>query len=135
MAAIATKLQAQPTDEDADAEPVSQLAEKVLAHIDRLPSDSPTARIRQNMKRVAQSYRRQGLRSDDNATKTGTNEITSIEAATDRLHALACGGDRLMKLARHLAGLNRPDPALESQSADDLVVFARQFSQLHETSA
>ena len=87
------------------------------------------------MKRVAQSYRRQGLRSDDNATKTGTNEITSIEAATDRLHALACGGDRLMKLARHLAGLNRPDPALESQSADDLVVFARQFSQLHETSA
>ena len=135
MAAIATKLQAQPTDEDADAEPVSQLAEKVLAHIDSLPSDSPTARIRQNMKRVAQSYRRQGLRSDDNATKTGTNEITSIEAATDRLHALACGGDRLMKLARHLAGLNRPDPALESQSADDLVVFARQFSQLHETSA
>jgi hypothetical protein len=31
--------------------------------------------------------------------------------------------------------LNRPDPALESQSADDLVVFTKQFSQLHETSA
>ena len=135
MAAIAANLQAQPTDEDADGEPASRLAERVLAHIDSLPSDSPTARIRQNMKRVAQSYRRQGLRSDDNATKTGTDDITSIEAATDRLHALACGGDRLMKLARHLAGLNRPDPALESQSADDLVVFARQFSQLHETSA
>ncbi|MGB2322282.1 MAG: hypothetical protein ACPH9S_08805 [Candidatus Puniceispirillaceae bacterium] len=135
MAAIAANLQAQPTDEDADGEPASRLAERVLAHIDSLPSDSPTARIRQNMKRVAQSYRRQGLRSDDNATKTGTDDITSIEAATDRLHALACGGDRLMKLARHLAGLNRPDPALESQSADDLVVFTKQFSQLHETSA
>jgi hypothetical protein len=135
MAAIAANLQAQPTDEDADGEPASKLAERVLAHIDSLPSDSPTARIRQNMKRVAQSYRRQGLRSDDNATKTGTDDITSIEAATDRLHALACGGDRLMKLARHLAGLNRPDPALESQSADDLVVFTKQFSQLHETSA
>lgn len=135
MAAIAANLQAQPTDEDADGEPASRLAERVLAHIDSLPSDSPTARIRQNMKRVAQSYRRKGLRSDDNATKTGTNDITSIEAATDRLHALACGGDRLMKLARHLAGLNRPDPALESQSADDLVVFTKQFSQLHETSA
>jgi hypothetical protein len=135
MAAIAANLQAQPTDEDADGEPASRLAERVLAHIDNLPSDSPTARIRQNMKRVAQSYRRQGLRSDDNATKTGTDDITSIEAATDRLHALACGGDRLMKLARHLAGLNRPDPALESQSADDLVVFTKQFSQLHETSA
>ena len=135
MAAIAANLQAQPTDEDADGEPASRLAERVLAHIDSLPSDSPTARIRQNMKRVAQSYRRQGLRSDDNATKTGTDDITSIEAATDRLHALACGGDRLMKLARHLAGLNRPDPALESQSADDLMVFTKQFSQLHETSA
>jgi hypothetical protein len=135
MAAIAANLQAQPTDGDADGEPASRLAERVLAHIDSLPSDSPTARIRQNMKRVAQSYRRQGLRSDDNATKTGTDDITSIEAATDRLHALACGGDRLMKLARHLAGLNRPDPALESQSADDLVVFTKQFSQLHETSA
>ncbi|MGB2188453.1 MAG: hypothetical protein ACPH89_07090 [Candidatus Puniceispirillaceae bacterium] len=135
MAAIAANLQAQPTDEDADGEPASRLAERVLAHIDSLPSDSPTARIRQNMKRVAQSYRRQGLRSDDNATKTGTNDITSIEAATDRLHALACGGDRLMRLARHLAGLNRPDPALESQSADDLMVFTKQFSQLHETSA
>jgi hypothetical protein len=135
MAAIASNLQAQPTDEDADGEPASRLAERVLAHIDSLPSDSPTARIRQNMKRVAQSYRRQGLRSDDNATKTGTDDITSIEATTDRLHALACGGDRLMKLARHLAGLNRPDPALESQSADDLVVFTKQFSQLHETSA
>ena len=135
MAAIAANLQAQPTDEDADGEPASRLAERVLAHIDSLPSDSPTARIRQNMKRVAQSYRRQGLRSDDNATKTGTDDITSIEAATDRLHALACGGDRLMRLARHLAGLNRPDPALESQSADDLMVFTKQFSQLHETSA
>lgn len=135
MAAIAANLQAQPTDEDANGEPASRLAERVLAHIDSLPSDSPTARIRQNMKRVAQSYRRQGLRSDDNATKTGTNDITSIEAATDRLHALAFGGDRLMRLARHLAGLNRPDPALESQSADDLMVFTKQFSQLHETSA
>ena len=86
------------------------------------------------MKRVAQSYRRQGLRSDDNTTETGI-DVASIEAATDRLHALACGGDRLMKLARHLAGLNRPDPALESQSTDDQVVFTKQFSQLHETSA
>ena len=135
MAAIAANLQAQPTDEDADGEPASRLAERVLAHIDSLPSDSPTARIRQNMKRVAQSYRRQGLRSDDNAIKTGTDDITSIEAATDRLHALACGGDRLLKLARHLAGLNRPDPALESQSADDLVVFTKQLFQLHETSS
>jgi hypothetical protein len=68
-------------------------------------------------------------------TETGADDAASIEAATDRLHALACGGDRLLKLARHLASLNRPDPALESRGADDLVVFAGHFSQLHETSA
>jgi len=135
MAAIAAELQRQMAGEDADEEPVSKLAERVLARIDNLPSDSPTARTRQNMKRVSQSYRRQGLRSADKVTETGADDAASTEAATDRLHALACGGDRLLKLARHLASLNRPDPALESRGADDLVVFTRHFSQLHETSA
>jgi len=79
------------------------------------------------MKRTAQSYRRQGLRSTDHATQHSP--------AADRLQALACGGDRLLKLAAMLTRMSHPNPSPASQITNDIAIFGTHFTQLHETAA
>lgn len=131
MAAIATELKRQLASEapepDEDDDPVTRLAIRMLAVMEHLPSDNPISITRQRMKRTAQSYRRQGLRSADKAEQH--------TPAADRVHALACGGDRLLKLAAMLTRISHPTPSPASRFNDDLAIFSTQFTQLHETAA
>ncbi|MEX0503572.1 hypothetical protein AB3X55_08250 [Alphaproteobacteria bacterium LSUCC0719] len=131
MASIAADLQrqlaSQTPDEDLDDDPVTRLAIQMLGAMDQLPSDSAISITRQKMKRTAQSYRRQGLRSTDRSEPP--------TKAADRSHALACGGDRLLKLAAMLTRMSHPDPSPASRITGDLTIFGTQFTQLHETAA
>jgi hypothetical protein len=140
MAAIARDVQAQPGPADGDDDPVSQLAIRVLDRIENLPSHNPLTRQRKHMKRVSQSYRRQGLRSADSAEESQTDPKDTPRAgpgmpSSDRLHALSCGGERLMKLAGFLASMDQPDRLKRAYLQDDLEVFSRQFLSLHETAS
>lgn len=140
MAAIARDVQAQPGPADGDDDPVSQLAIRVLDRIENLPSHNPLTRQRKHMKRVSQSYRRQGLRSADSAEESQTDPKDTPRAgpgmpSSDRLHALSCGGERLMKLAGFLASMDQPDRLKLAYLQDDLEVFSRQFLSLHETAS
>ncbi len=138
MAAIATDLQDRMTPMDADDDPVGKLALMVLDRIDTLPSDSPLGKQRKHMKRVAQSYRRQGLRAADIVMKPApdgeqASGPTLSQADPDHLHALICGGDRLLKLAGFLASMDQPDQPMRSHVLDDLAIFSHHLSNLHET--
>jgi hypothetical protein len=144
MATLAGNLQRQIADDDAagdeDGDTVNLLAMRMFAAMDNLPPDSPIARTRQQMKRIAQSYRRQGLRSADAGTQTAPDRQTSGQTerhilSTNRLHALACGGDRLLRLAAMLARMSRPELSPGPRINDDLAIFGKQFTQLHETAA
>ena len=140
MAAIATDLQDRITPKDADDDPVGKLALMVLDRIDTLPSDSPLSKQRKHMKRVAQSYRRQGLRAADIVMEPApdgeqASGPTRSQADPDHLHALICGGDRLLKLAGFLASLDQPDQPMRSHVLDDLAIFSHHLSNLHETTS
>jgi hypothetical protein len=140
MAAIATDLQDRMTPMDEDDDPVGQLALMVLDRIDTLPSDSPLGNQRKHMKRVAQSYRRQGLRTADIAVELGPDRKkasgpTLSLADPDHLHALVCGGDRMLKLAGFLALMDQSDQSMRSHAGDDLLIFSHQLSHLHETTS
>jgi hypothetical protein len=144
MATLAGNLQRQIADDDAagdeDGNAVNLLAMRMFAAMDDLPPDSPIAHTRQQMKRVAQSYRRQGLRSADGEPQTAPDRQTSGQTerhipSADRLHALACGGDRLLRLAAMLARMSRPELSPGPRINDDLAIFGTQFTQLHETAA
>jgi hypothetical protein len=92
------------------------------------------------MKRVAQSYRRQGLRTADIAVEPGPNGKkasgpTLSLANPDHLHALVCGGDRMLKLAGFLALMDQSDQSMRSHAGDDLLIFSHQLSHLHETTS
>ena len=137
MAAIATNLQDQMTSLDADDDAAGQLALLVLDRIDTLPSDSPLSNQRKHMKRVAQSYRRQGLRAADIMAEPAPDSEPASGpnlplADPDHLHALICGGDRLLKLAGFLASMDQLDQSMRSHAADDLLLFSHQLSHLHE---
>jgi len=132
MASIAADLQRQlarnvPDDDETDDDPVTRLAIQMLGAMEQLPSDSAISITRQKMKRTAQTYRRQGLRS--------TDQSAPPIMAADRSHALACGGDRLLKLAAMLTRMSQPDPSPASRVTGDLAIFSTQFTQLHETAA
>lgn len=138
MAAIATDLQDRMKPMDADDDPVGQLARMVLDRIDTLPSDSPLSKQRKHMKRVAQSYRRHGLRAADIVVEPAPNGEqttgpTLSQADPDHLHALICGGNRLLKLAGFLASMDQPDQSMRSDARNDLIIFSQQLSYLHET--
>ena len=141
MAAIATDLQDQMTPMDADDDPVGKLALMVLDRIDTLPSDSPLNKKRKHMKRVAQSYRRQGLRAADIVMESPApdgeqaSDPTLSQADPDHLHALICGGDRLLKLAGFLASMDQPDQPMRSHVLDDVAIFSHHLSNLHETTS
>ena len=129
MASIASDLQHQLASQgsNGDDDPVTRLATQMLGAMDHLPSDSAISIMRQRMKRTAQSYRRQGLRSTDHATQHSQ--------AADRLQALACGGDRLLKLAAMLTRMSHPNPSPAPQITNDIAIFGTHFTQLHETAA
>ena len=138
MAAIATDLKERMAPMGADDDPVGQLALLVLDRIDNLPSDSPLSNQRKHMKRVAQSYRRQGLRAGDIVVEPAPDSEPASGpnlplADPDHLHALICGGDRLLKLAGFLASMDQLDQSMLSHVADDLLLFSHQLSHLHET--
>ena len=138
MAAIATDLKERMAPMGADDDPVGQLALLVLDRIDNLPSDSPLSNQRKHMKRVAQSYRRQGLRAGDIVVEPAPDSEPASGpnlplADPDHLHALICGGDRLLKLAGFLASMGQLDQSMRSHVADDLLLFSHQLSHLHET--
>jgi hypothetical protein len=140
MAAIATDLQDRMTPIDADDDPVGKLALMVLDRIDTLPSDSLLGKQRKHMKRVAQSYRRQGLRAADIVTESAPDAEqasgpTLSQADPDHLHALICGGDRLLKLAGFLASMDQPDQPMRSHVLDDLAIVSHHLSHLHETTS
>ena len=140
MAAIATDLQDRMTPMDADDDPVGKLALMVLDRIDTLPSDSPLSKQRKHMKRVAQCYRRQGLRATDIVMEPApdgeqASGPTLSQADPDHLHALICGGDRLLKLAGFLASMDQPDQPMRSHVLDDLAIFSHHLSNLHETTS
>ena len=140
MAAIATNLQDRMTPMDADDDPVGKLALMVLDRIDTLPSDSPLGKQRKHMKRVAQSYRRQGLRAADIVMEPApdgeqASGPTLSQADPDHLHALICGGDRLLKLAGFLASMDQPDQPTRSHVLEDLAIFSHHLSNLHETTS
>ncbi|MEE3024861.1 MAG: hypothetical protein VX401_05920 [Pseudomonadota bacterium] len=140
MAALATELQSQLKDADEEDDPVNLLAVTMLDRIDALPSDSPLIRQRRHMKRVAQSYRRQGLRAADVVTDTppdGKHDFDTRGRLTgsDHIHALSCGGERLLKLAGFLASMDQPDQSADSQVRNDLEIFSNQFFHLHETTS
>lgn len=144
MAALAGDLQRRIADGDMagdeDVDPVNLLAMRMFGAMDELPPDNPISRTRQQMRRVAQSYRRQGLRSVDGGTEAASDQqipdqIERHNPAADRLHALAFGGDRLLKLAAMLTTMSQPELSPGSRIDDDLRIFATQFPQLHETVA
>ncbi|MED5304681.1 MAG: hypothetical protein VX665_04030, partial [Pseudomonadota bacterium] len=140
MAALATELQSQLKDADEEDDPVNLLAVTMLDRIDALPSDSPLIRQRRHMKRVAQSYRRQGLRAADMVADTppdGKHDFDTRGRLTgsDHIHALSCGGERLLKLAGFLASMDQPDQSADSQVRNDLEIFSNQFFHLHETTS
>ncbi len=140
MAAIATDLQDRMTPMDADDDPVGKLALMVLDRIDTLPSDSPLGKQRKHMKRVAQSYRRQGLRAADIVMESAphgeqASGPTLSQADPDHLHALICGGDRLLKLAGFLASMDQLDQPIRSHVLDDIAIFSHHLSNLHETTS
>ena len=140
MAAIATDLQDRMTPMDMDDDPGGKLALMVLDRIDTLPSDSPLGKQRKHMKRVAQSYRRQGLRAADIVMEPAPDAEQASgpnmsQADPDHLHALICGGDRLLKLAGFLASLDQPDQPMQSHVLDDLAIFSQHLSNLHETTS
>ena len=140
MAAIATDLQDRVAPMDTDDDPVGQLALMVLDRIDTLPSDSPIGNQRKHMKRIAQSYRRQGLRAADVVVEPApdgeqASGPTLSLTDPDHLHALIYGGDRLLKLSGFLASLDQPDQSMRSHARDDFVIFSDQLSKLHETTS
>lgn len=144
MAALAGDLQRRIADGDMagdeDVDLVNLLAMRMLGAMDELPPDNPISRTRQQMRRIAQSYRRQGLRSVDGGTEAASDQqipdqIERHNPAAYRLHALAFGGDRLLKLAAMLTTMSQPKLSPGSRIDDDLRIFGTQFSQLHETVA
>jgi hypothetical protein len=144
MAALAGDLQRRIADGDMagdeDVDLVNLLAMRMFGAMDQLPPDNPISRTRQQMRRIAQSYRRQGLRSVDGGTEAASDQqipdqIERHNPAAYRLHALAFGGDRLLKLAAMLTTMSQPELSPGSRIDDDLRIFGTQFSQLHETVA
>jgi len=144
MARIASGLTGQFTDAETGKIAVEPLADRMLETIESLPPENPIAAARQQMKRTAQAYRRQGLRSSDARADGAAHESTGEAGSeghrtqtgvTDRLHALAFGGDRLLRLSAFLEVMSHPKFPVGSAIRDDLQIFSQQFFTLHEAAA